>query len=103
MTAILKPRKDFEDLLGAHTNLKIPKREFTALADDLRLNPNYSFSLEEARLIEAKAIQRRHFWDSVRMPASAQGVPLHEMAVARGLHVRPEKEPISGNHNEFQK
>ena len=86
MAAVLKPRKDFEDLLGAHSNLEIPKREYTVLADDMRLNPNYSFSLGEARLLEAKAIQRRHFWDSVRMTASAQGIPLHEVAVAKVVH-----------------
>lgn len=102
MTAVLHHRKEYGDILGSHgTTLKVPEREYTVLADDMRLNPDFSFSLQEAREMEAKAIHRRHFWDSVRMAASAQGVPLHEMAVARGLHVRPEKEPISGNHNEL--
>ena len=101
MAAVLKPRKEFEDILGSHASFKVPERPYSVLADDMRLNPDYTFSLEEAKEIEAKAIHRRHFWDSVRMAASAQGVPLHEMAVARGLHVRPEKEPIISNHNEL--
>jgi len=102
MAAVLKPRKEFEDILGSHgTSFKVPERPYSVLADDMRLNPDYTFSLEEAKEIQAEAIHRRAFWDSVRMAASAQGVPLHEMAVARGLHVRPEKEPIVGNHNEL--
>ena len=63
MAAVLHPRKEFDDILGSYgTTIKVPEREYTVLADDMRINPNFSFSLEEARLLEAKAIQRKHFW-----------------------------------------
>ena len=66
MAAVLKPRKEFEDILGSHgTSFKVPERPYRVLADDMRLNPDYTFSLEEAKEIQAKAIQRRAFWDSV--------------------------------------
>jgi len=102
MVAVLTRRKEFENILGGHgTKLKVPEREFTNLADDLRLTPNYTFSMEQTREIEARMIQRRHFWDSVRMTAASKGVPLHEATISRGMHIRPEKEPIVENHNEL--
>ena len=53
MAAVLKPRKEFEEILGWHgTALKIPEREYTVLADDMRLNPDFTFSLEEAKEID---------------------------------------------------
>ena len=102
MAAVLRPRKEFEDILGGRgTALKVPVREYTLLADDMRLNPEYNYSLEETRDLELRAIRRRHFWDSVRQAASAQGVPLHEAAIARGAHLRPAKEAVVGDHNEL--
>ena len=101
MAAVLKPRKGFEDILRSRGfAIQVPNRPYTALADDIRLRQNYTFNLEEARLIQAQVIQRRAYWDSVRMAAAAQGVPLHQEAMNNGFHVRPEREPVVGNHNE---
>ena len=98
----LKHRKDFEDILRSHgTSFKAPERPCTVLGNDIRLRPNYDFSPEEAREIQSKAIQRRAYWDSVKMAASAQGVPLHQMAAAKSFYAPREREPILGNHNEL--
>ena len=78
MTAVLKPRKGFEDILRSRGfAFQVPPRPYTVLANDIRLRQNHALSLEEAREIQAKVIQRRAYWDSVRMAAAAQGVPLH--------------------------
>ena len=38
MTAVLAKHREFEDILGSHgTRFKIPEREYTVLADDMRL------------------------------------------------------------------
>ena len=75
MTAVLKPRKGFEDLLRSKGfAFQVPPRPYTVLADDIRLRQNHALSLEEAREIQAKDCMRQGIplidWNGVGHPVT---------------------------------